>query len=293
MAIDVIAKRKVDPNTKWHLHGVEQARPQGMVPSTDKISLTGVMALIPGTLDDLPDGLTRLAMDDDQAIGASAGFFGLTSEGFVKKVINGTLLPEDNPSVAGLYATNSYFGFHNGNGLPDGWNVCIKSDGKFMFKGSGEHYIVWDGSVLRIAGRLEATEIAVGSTLTVNGSIIAGANIINNTGINIYGAGLSLYTSGGLQMGYVYGDGQGILVTSNRAVILAPGTGYTIHAASDLTPSFDEGASLGDPATRWFRGYFSHLNATGEVIMSGLPTSDPLSAGRLWNSSGTVKVSAG
>ena len=35
------------------------------------------------------------------------------------------------------------------------------------------------------------------------------------------------------------------------------------------------------------------LSIEGTVTMSGLPTSDPVSAGVLWNSSGTVMISAG
>jgi hypothetical protein len=35
------------------------------------------------------------------------------------------------------------------------------------------------------------------------------------------------------------------------------------------------------------------LTATGAVILSGLPTSDPAVAGQLWNDTGTLKVSAG
>ena len=35
------------------------------------------------------------------------------------------------------------------------------------------------------------------------------------------------------------------------------------------------------------------LEASGAVTLSGLPTSDPSIAGRLWNDSGTVKISAG
>ena len=31
----------------------------------------------------------------------------------------------------------------------------------------------------------------------------------------------------------------------------------------------------------------------GTIIISGLPTSDPLVAGQLWNDAGTLKVSAG
>lgn len=35
------------------------------------------------------------------------------------------------------------------------------------------------------------------------------------------------------------------------------------------------------------------LNATTSMVISNLPTSDPINAGQLWNDSGTLKVSAG
>ena len=35
------------------------------------------------------------------------------------------------------------------------------------------------------------------------------------------------------------------------------------------------------------------LSASGTVILSALPTSDPTVAGQLWNDAGTLKVSAG
>ena len=35
------------------------------------------------------------------------------------------------------------------------------------------------------------------------------------------------------------------------------------------------------------------VTATGAVIFSGLPTSDPTVAGQLWNNSGVLNVSAG
>jgi hypothetical protein len=45
-------------------------------------------------------------------------------------------------------------------------------------------------------------------------------------------------------------------------------------------------AQSGDPV-------FDTLEVTGNVTFSGLPTSNPAVAGRLWNDAGTVKVSAG
>ena len=35
------------------------------------------------------------------------------------------------------------------------------------------------------------------------------------------------------------------------------------------------------------------INANGNLVITNLPTSDPLNAGELWNDSGTMKVSAG
>lgn len=35
------------------------------------------------------------------------------------------------------------------------------------------------------------------------------------------------------------------------------------------------------------------INATNSIVLSNLPTSDPVNAGELWNDSGTLKVSAG
>lgn len=37
----------------------------------------------------------------------------------------------------------------------------------------------------------------------------------------------------------------------------------------------------------------SNLTATGTVILSGLPTSDPSVAGAIWSNSGVLTVSAG
>lgn len=37
----------------------------------------------------------------------------------------------------------------------------------------------------------------------------------------------------------------------------------------------------------------TNLTASGTVILSGLPTADPLVAGQLWNNTGVLTVSAG
>ena len=38
---------------------------------------------------------------------------------------------------------------------------------------------------------------------------------------------------------------------------------------------------------------FNNLESNGMMVMNNLPTSDPSSAGQIWNDSGTLKISAG
>lgn len=60
---------------------------------------------------------------------------------------------------------------------------------------------------------------------------------------------------------------------------------FGIGAADGQTADVFE---VGDPSDPLFA-----IGPAGEVTMSALPTSDPVAAGRLWNSTGTLKVSAG
>jgi len=55
-----------------------------------------------------------------------------------------------------------------------------------------------------------------------------------------------------------------------------------------LIPSSTGGTSLGAATKQWNNFY-----ASGAIYLTGLPASDPVSAGQLWNDSGTLKVSAG
>jgi len=68
-------------------------------------------------------------------------------------------------------------------------------------------------------------------------------------------------------------------------------TGITV-GWSDISPAF--GLSLIDTATET-QAVFGPLDTImpGTVSMTGLPTSDPAVAGRIWNDGGTLKISAG
>ena len=67
-----------------------------------------------------------------------------------------------------------------------------------------------------------------------------------------------------------------------------------------MQPSSDLGVNFGSATRQWATGYFGSVVASGDVIMAanvdftGLPTSDPAVAGRLYTTTGgTLKVSAG
>ena len=65
------------------------------------------------------------------------------------------------------------------------------------------------------------------------------------------------------------------------------GSGFKIEALTGSSVEVDSGATLDVQ-----NGSTCNLN-TATVNMANLPTSDPSVAGRLWNNSGVVTVSAG
>ena len=68
---------------------------------------------------------------------------------------------------------------------------------------------------------------------------------------------------------------------------------------TQLSPQTNAATILGNASSRWSNVYSLAGNFSGDVIMAanvdftGLPTSDPLVAGRLWNHNDTMKISAG
>ena len=75
-------------------------------------------------------------------------------------------------------------------------------------------------------------------------------------------------------------------------------TSYAI-SSSELIPWTNNSKDLGSTTKRWATVNTVDLNASGDVVMAAnvdftnLPTSDPNTAGRLYNDSGTVKISSG
>ncbi len=87
----------------------------------------------------------------------------------------------------------------------------------------------------------------------------------------------------------VIGNGTSILTASK----------YYTRFGVDITPLHNDTTDCGTTAYRWANVASVDGDFSGDVIMAanvdftGLPTADPVVAGRLWNDSGTMKISAG
>ena len=64
-------------------------------------------------------------------------------------------------------------------------------------------------------------------------------------------------------------------------------TGFQVVSINSSTGAVTVLATYGANAS------MTNLTASGTVILSGLPTSDPAVAGQLWSNSGVLTVSAG
>jgi len=101
------------------------------------------------------------------------------------------------------------------------------------------------------------------------------------------------------------GSGGFVQLTSSQAQLGAGST--TVLTATAFNVTFYKGILFGNTTSqigsatgnRLFKLNTQNIDASGDVVMAanvdftGLPTSDPAVAGRLWNDGGTMKISAG
>ncbi len=81
--------------------------------------------------------------------------------------------------------------------------------------------------------------------------------------------------------------------TRGTTYIQMDSASQSVKIHRNFYPSQNGTKRLGFSSLRWMVAYTVELDASGDVTFGGLPTSDPASAGQLWNDSGTVKISAG
>ena len=86
---------------------------------------------------------------------------------------------------------------------------------------------------------------------------------------------------------------------SSATYLYSHGNGTILEVGDGEFKPFTGTVALGSTAKRWSNTHSVDGDFSGDVVMAanvdftGLPTSDPLVAGRLWNDSGTMKISAG
>jgi len=118
------------------------------------------------------------------------------------------------------------------------------------------------GATVSLADYMATTTFA---NLNTNGTVAA-ANITTTANVTATG------NISGVNVG-------GTLSTASQPNITAVGTLTSMSTSGDVT------------ATGNVSG--TNISGTGTVSMTGLPTSDPLVAGEIWNNAGVATVSAG
>ena len=160
---------------------------------------------------------------------------------------------------------------------------------------------------LDVSGTVTATAFAGPITGAVTGAVIGNVtgNVIGNvTGTVTGSASLNLLKTGGTLTGTL--TGRNVLPSANSTYNLgADGTAFAGAFIDTVTATElkSDGVTINDNLVTASRSNDNlQLDATGTgavemipavILMKNLPTSDPSNAGQLWNSSGTLKISAG
>ena len=136
-------------------------------------------------------------------------------------------------------------------------------------------------------------DLSDGSTITVGGgsgslSIDGDVSVdsLSPTGSNFRVGLIHMFGGAGSTRSVII-DASGARASANTGFLGINDTGLMRGASTgDLKVVERVGSALGNLE-------LSNLIASGNVDLSGLPTSDPAVAGRLYNDSGTLKISAG
>ena len=156
---------------------------------------------------------------------------------------------------------------------------------------------------LQVAGTVTATAFTGPITGAVTGAVTG--NVTGNVTGSVTGAAsLNLLKTGGTLTGTL--TGRTILPSANSTYNLgADGTAFADAFIDTVTATElkSDGVTINDNLVTASRSNDNlQLDATGTgavemipavILMANLPTSDPTNAGQLWNSSGTLKISAG
>ena len=249
-------------------------------------------------------GVTALVDSDYVAVRApaasggldSAGVTALINEPYLRDTLYDVASAQTNIGLDAGFASTSNFsiaigkesGINSGNasnsiaiGFKAGQNISDNSImiGRETAEFSPVSFAVGIGTeAMQSAGGNGA--VAIGYRAALNGS---GTNSVSigreskGTGSNSVAIGDLASASGDRSIAM----GNNVSATSADAVTI--GSSVAGRVTYDTTNDWTFGAGV----------TMTDLTASGVVIFSALPTSDPVNAGQLWNDAGTLKVSAG
>ena len=197
------------------------------------------------------------------------------------------------PSTAGLYLGSTNMGYYN-----SGWKTYMDNTGQFYLTGSGNNYLIWDGSTLDIAGAITirpggnaatSTDVSTAATNAVtsgsNAASTAQTNAQNfattaasSSAANASGSAIS--TSRGelnASSSVLAGDITTAQSTANTAQTTAnaanasastdPTTGKLVKA---VTPA-GEGLFMGSSELGYFSGssWQTYMSSSGDFFLEG------------------------
>lgn len=155
-------------------------------------------------------------------------------------------------------------------------NLATSSDATFNKVTVTTDIDLSDGSSITVGGG--------SGSLSIDGDV--SVDSLSPTGSN-FRVGLIHMFGGASSTRSVIIDASGLRASANTGFLGIDDTGLMRGASTgDLKVVERVGSALGNLE-------LSNLIASGNVDLSGLPTSDPAVAGRLYNDSGTLKISAG
>lgn len=197
---------------------------------------------------------------------------------------------------------------HAGHGIRRaGTGNVYESSGSHVLKISGNQLSRFTGSEFRLYGLPivpdSGPQVIAGNASLRNGLTPTEQHIYstytdasNYERLRIYGQTGGPFVIASEALGT--GTKRNFIIRSGGSIFFDPsGLGNGFHkcwmGGSAFVPRINGGYGVGNSSLRMDWVYGHEANFDGDINFAGLPVSDPLVVGQLWNDAGTVKISAG
>ena len=282
------SNRGIFPNGGAHDLGLTGSR-WGTAYLTD-IDLAGDINLSDGATIDIGGGTGTLTIDGDLDI---TGGVTHPTQKDIFSVVN-----PSNVEVHRAYADGAAFNYRgiggakkfslqNYNFIGFAHNNAFGNDTGFSATAAGE-VSLGNGTSGDASGTLKLADIDASGDINLSD----GASITSDGSLTLGADGHTLEFAESGSNAQLNSD-VALFVNKAGATQFLFGGGSGNASYRPLYPVTNNSQDLGLSSRRWRTAYLTDIDASGNIDFSGLPTSDPAVAGRLWSDSGTLKVSAG